>query len=92
VDIKHGKTPQEVGMGFVVTHRCDLQFSKTKFAAQIIVQKILRWRFTFHIGLGSDYPRSRHRDLNAFKPDIIAPEAILELQTLQILQGSAWKQ
>ena len=79
-------------MGFIVTHRCDFQFSETKFAAQIIVQKILRWRLPFHIGLGSDYPRSRHRDLNTFKPDIIAPEAILELQTLQILQGSAWKQ
>jgi|GEM_PF-5322505 len=74
-------------MGFVVTHRCDFQFSETKFAAHIIVQKILRWRFTFHIGLGSDYPRSRHRDLNAFKPDIIAPEAILECRRFRYCKG-----
>jgi hypothetical protein len=79
-------------MGFVVAHRSNFQFSEAKFAAQIIVQKIRRWRFPFHIRLGRNNLCAGHHDLHAFKSatafksDIISPKAVLELQALKILQ------
>jgi hypothetical protein len=92
VDIKHGKPPVEVGAGFVVAHGSDLQFPETEFAAQILVKEIRGWRLAFHIRLGGYNLGSGHLDLDTFQPEIISPEAVLEAQSLEILQRGAGEQ